>query len=113
MGFVPLQGTQQSVVPVSITEATTPLQRCSTVRALALRPPLIQDNPSPAYFTQVRGPKRLVETSSASFQLPPAETRANQTAPKSLSKLLSHAAYYVIASTSKPKLVGPTPDTAA
>lgn len=51
MGFVPLQGTQQLVISVSITDATPPLQQRRAVRALALRPPLAQDNPFSTYFT--------------------------------------------------------------
>jgi len=54
MGFVPLQGTQQLVISVSITDATPPLQQRRAVRALALRPPLTQNNPFSTYFTQVQ-----------------------------------------------------------
>ena len=52
MGFVPLQGTQHPAVPVSITDATSPLQCRSAERALASRPPLAQDNPCSTYFAE-------------------------------------------------------------
>jgi len=51
MGFVPLQGTQQFAIPASIADVATPLQRRNAERALALQPPLAQDNPFATYTT--------------------------------------------------------------
>jgi len=53
MGSDPLQGTQQSAIPVSITDVTAPLKCWHAARALASRPPPVQDNPFSTYFTQI------------------------------------------------------------